>query len=82
VESITLKRLLAGPISGHHAPEIYCLFKKIEYLDTTGADRLRHSKFVALRDDKNPEPSLRKRRLCSLLASTVAVAAWSASKLT
>lgn len=35
MESITLKRLLAGPISGHHAPVIYCLFKKIEYLDTT-----------------------------------------------
>lgn len=40
MESITLKRLLAGPISGHHAPEIYCLFKKIEYLDTTGLDSL------------------------------------------
>ena len=36
MESITLKRPLAGHISGHHAPVIYCLFKKIEYLDTTG----------------------------------------------
>ena len=27
---------------------------QIEFLEWTGADRLRHSKFVALRDDKNP----------------------------
>jgi DNA ligase D-like protein (predicted ligase) len=27
---------------------------QVEFLDWTGADRLRHSKFVALRDDKNP----------------------------
>lgn len=40
MESITLKRLLAGPISGHHAPVIYCLFKKIEYLDTTGGRQI------------------------------------------
>jgi bifunctional non-homologous end joining protein LigD len=26
----------------------------IEYLEWTEGDRLRHSKFVALRDDKNP----------------------------
>lgn len=26
----------------------------IEFLEWTGGDRLRHSKFVALRDDKNP----------------------------
>ena len=27
---------------------------QVEFLEWTGADRLRHSKFVALRDDKNP----------------------------
>ena len=27
---------------------------RVEFLEWTGADRLRHSKFVALRDDKNP----------------------------
>jgi ATP-dependent DNA ligase len=27
---------------------------QIEFLEWTGADRLRHSKFVALRDDKDP----------------------------
>jgi hypothetical protein len=26
----------------------------VEFLEWTGADRLRHSKFAALRDDKNP----------------------------
>jgi bifunctional non-homologous end joining protein LigD len=30
------------------------LVAQIEYLEWTEADRLRHSKFVALRDDKNP----------------------------
>jgi len=27
---------------------------QVEFLEWTGADRLRHSKFVGLRDDKNP----------------------------
>lgn len=27
---------------------------QIEFLEWTGADRLRHSKFVGLREDKNP----------------------------
>jgi len=27
---------------------------RVEFLEWTGADGLRHSKFVALRDDKNP----------------------------
>jgi ATP-dependent DNA ligase len=27
---------------------------QVEFLEWTGADKLRHSKFVALRDDKNP----------------------------
>ena len=27
---------------------------KIEFLEWTAADHLRHTKFVALRDDKNP----------------------------
>jgi ATP-dependent DNA ligase len=27
---------------------------QVDFLEWTGADRLRHSKFVALRDDKNP----------------------------
>lgn len=28
---------------------------RVEFLEWTGADRLRHSKLVALRDDKNPQ---------------------------
>jgi ATP-dependent DNA ligase len=28
---------------------------QVEFLEWTGADGLRHSKFVALRDDKNPQ---------------------------
>jgi len=27
---------------------------QVEFLEWTGADRLRHSKFVGLREDKNP----------------------------
>src|SRR6267143_2036428 len=33
----------------------------VEFLEWTQADRLRHSKFVALRDDKNTRRLLRKR---------------------
>ena len=34
MESTTLKGLLAGHIASHHFSLIYCLFKKIKYLDT------------------------------------------------
>lgn len=33
---------------------------QVEFLEWTGADRLRHSKFVALRDDKNPRTVIKE----------------------
>jgi bifunctional non-homologous end joining protein LigD len=33
---------------------------QVEFLEWTGADRLRHSKFVALRDDKNPRTIIKE----------------------
>ena len=39
-EGTILTCLLAGHISGHRVPLIYCLFKKIEYLDTTPTEFL------------------------------------------
>lgn len=33
----------------------------IEFLEWTGADRLRHSKFVGLREDKNPRTVVKER---------------------
>jgi ATP-dependent DNA ligase len=32
----------------------------IEFLEWTGADHLRHTKFVALRDDKDPKKVVRE----------------------
>ncbi len=33
---------------------------QVEFLEWTGADRLRHSKFVAMRDDKNPRANVKE----------------------
>jgi ATP-dependent DNA ligase len=33
---------------------------QIEFLEWTGADHLRHTKFVALRDDKDPSKVVRE----------------------
>ena len=40
---------------------------QIEFLEWTGADHLRHTKFVGLRDDKDPQRSFGKRELCNPL---------------
>jgi hypothetical protein len=39
----------------------------IEFLEWTGANHLRHTKFVALRDDKEPRRPLEKHRTPTLL---------------
>ena len=36
------------------------LVAEIQFLDWTGADHLRHTKFVALRDDKDPSRAVRE----------------------
>jgi ATP-dependent DNA ligase len=36
------------------------LVAEIEFLEWTGADHLRHSKFVGLRDDKDPRKVVRE----------------------
>ena len=33
---------------------------EVEFLEWTGADHLRHTKFVALRDDKDPRSVVRE----------------------
>ena len=42
-----------------HRPEIVA---QIEFLEWTEADRLRHSKFVGLREDKNPTSVVKENR--------------------
>jgi ATP-dependent DNA ligase len=36
------------------------LIARIQFLEWTGADHLRHTKFVALRDDKDPSMVVRE----------------------
>jgi ATP-dependent DNA ligase len=37
------------------------LVAQIEFLEWTDADRLRHSKFVGLREDKDPRNAVKER---------------------
>ncbi len=57
MDCLPVSRLPEGPECVWLRPEVVA---QIQFLEWTGADHLRHTKFVGLRDDKDPSKVVRE----------------------